>query len=96
VFIKPIGFVALQLPRSRSPLITKIILALNYLFAEQSGLPSSAITTTTATISWSAAAGANNYDIDYKRLSSTWINAAYSTTSLKSYWLNSRFIIRLE
>ncbi len=48
-----------------------------------SGLVSSAITTTSATISWSALSGANNYDVDYKLASSgTWINAATATTSL--------------
>jgi trimeric autotransporter adhesin len=47
------------------------------------GLSSSAITTTTATVSWSALSGANNYDVDYKLASSgTWINAATATTSL--------------
>ena len=47
------------------------------------GLTSSAITTTTATISWSATSGANNYDVDYKLASSpTWINAATATASL--------------
>ncbi len=47
-----------------------------------SGLSSSAITTTSATISWSALGGANNYDVDYKLASSgTWINAATATTS---------------
>src|SRR4029077_8717615 len=39
--------------------------------------------TTTATISWSATSGANNYDVDYKLASSsTWINAATATASL--------------
>ncbi|MCW3091939.1 MAG: Peptidase family [Ferruginibacter sp.] len=48
-----------------------------------SNLTSSAITSTTATISWSAASGANNYDVEYKPASSsTWTNAATATTSL--------------
>ena len=47
-----------------------------------SGLASSAITTSGATISWTALGGANNYDVDYKPASSsTWINAATATTS---------------
>jgi len=48
-----------------------------------SGLASSAITTSSATISWSALSGALNYDVDYKLASSgTWVNAATGTTSL--------------
>jgi hypothetical protein len=48
-----------------------------------SGLASSAVTATTATVSWSALSGAKNYDVDYKLASSgTWINAATATTSL--------------
>ncbi len=47
------------------------------------GLASSAITSTTATISWTALSGALNYDVDYKLNSSgTWINAATATTNL--------------
>ncbi len=47
------------------------------------GLSSSAITLTTATVSWSALSGALNYDVDYKLNSSgTWINAATATTNL--------------
>lgn len=47
------------------------------------GLASSAVSTTTATVSWSALSGANNYTVDYKLASSgTWINAATATTSL--------------
>ncbi len=47
------------------------------------GLVSSAITTTTATVSWSALSGASNYTVDYKLNSSgTWINAVTDTTSL--------------
>lgn len=46
------------------------------------GLTSSAITTTGATISWSAVSGALSYDVDYKLGSSaTWINAATGTTA---------------
>jgi hypothetical protein len=46
------------------------------------GLSSSAITFTDATISWTAASGADSYDVDYKTTaSSTWINAATATTS---------------
>jgi hypothetical protein len=48
-----------------------------------SGLASSGITTTAATVSWSAVSGANSYDVDYKLNSSgTWTNAATGTTSL--------------
>ena len=47
------------------------------------GLTASAITTSQATLSWSAVSGANNYDVDYKAASSgTWINAATGTTTL--------------
>ena len=46
------------------------------------GLTSSAITTTGATVSWTAASGAVSYDADYKLASaSTWTNAATATTS---------------
>jgi hypothetical protein len=46
------------------------------------GLTSSAVTSTTATVSWTAVGGANNYDVDYKTTASgTWINAATATTS---------------
>ncbi len=46
-----------------------------------SGLATSSITNTSATISWIALGGANNYDVDYKLASSaTWINAATATT----------------
>jgi hypothetical protein len=46
------------------------------------GLSSSAITTSSATVSWSALSGANNYDVDYKLNSSgTWINTVTATTS---------------
>jgi hypothetical protein len=47
-----------------------------------SGLAASSITTTSATVSWTAVSGANNYDVDYKlNSSSTWTNAATATTS---------------
>jgi Secretion system C-terminal sorting domain/Fibronectin type III domain/Bacterial pre-peptidase C-terminal domain len=47
------------------------------------GLTASSITTTSATVSWTALGGALNYDIDYKLNSSgTWINAATATTNL--------------
>lgn len=47
------------------------------------GLASSAVSTTTATVSWSALSGANSYTIDYKPASSgTWINAATATSAL--------------
>ena len=47
-----------------------------------SGLASSGITTTDATVSWTAVSGANNYDVDYKLASSgTWTNAATATTA---------------
>jgi hypothetical protein len=50
-----------------------------------SGLASSAITATGATVSWTALSGALNYDIDYKLNSSaTWINAATATTGLSA------------
>jgi hypothetical protein len=46
------------------------------------GLVSSAITANSATVSWGAVSGANNYDVDYKLNSSaTWINAATATTA---------------
>lgn len=47
-----------------------------------SGLNATAITTTSATIGWTAAGGAVSYDVDYKlNSSSTWINAATGTTA---------------
>ncbi|MFN8290789.1 MAG: zinc-dependent metalloprotease family protein [Chitinophagaceae bacterium] len=47
-----------------------------------SGLSASGVTTTAATVSWTAVSGANNYDVDYKlNSSSTWTNAATATTS---------------
>jgi len=46
------------------------------------GLTSSAITTTGATVAWTAASGAVSYDVDYKLAStSTWTNAATATTA---------------
>jgi hypothetical protein len=48
-----------------------------------SGLNASAITTSSATVSWSAVSGAISYDVDYKLTSSgTWTNAATGTTNL--------------
>ncbi len=46
------------------------------------GLASSAVTSTSATISWTALSGANNYDADYQITGAgTWTNAATATTS---------------
>jgi hypothetical protein len=46
------------------------------------GLTSSAVTVTGATVSWTAVSAALSYDVDYKLNSSaTWINAATGTTS---------------
>jgi hypothetical protein len=46
------------------------------------GLTASAITTTSATIAWTAVSGAVSYDVDYKAsASATWINAATGTTA---------------
>ena len=46
------------------------------------GLSSSSITNTSATVSWTAVSGALSYNVDYKAASSgTWINAATGTTS---------------
>jgi hypothetical protein len=48
---------------------------------DATGLASSSITNTSATVSWNAVSGANSYDIDYKTTaSSTWTNAATGTT----------------
>ena len=48
-----------------------------------SNLAAGSVTTNSATISWTAAADANSYDIDYKPSSaSVWINAATATTSI--------------
>jgi hypothetical protein len=50
--------------------------------AAPSGLASSAITTTGATVSWSAVSGSVSYAVDYKLNSSTaWISAATATTA---------------
>jgi len=47
-----------------------------------SGLATSVITNTSATVSWTAVSGAVNYDVDYKlNSSSTWTNAATATTA---------------
>lgn len=46
------------------------------------GLAASAITNTSATVSWAAVSGALNYDVDYKAAASaTWINAATATAT---------------
>jgi Secretion system C-terminal sorting domain/Fibronectin type III domain len=46
-------------------------------------LSAASITTSSATISWTAASGASNYNIEYKPTSSsTWMNTTSSTTSL--------------
>lgn len=50
--------------------------------AAATGLNASNITLNTATVSWTAVSGADNYDVDYKTTaSSTWINAATATTN---------------
>jgi Metallo-peptidase family M12B Reprolysin-like/Secretion system C-terminal sorting domain/Fibronectin type III domain/Bacterial pre-peptidase C-terminal domain len=47
------------------------------------GLASTAITTTSATVSWGAVSGAVSYDVDYKLASSgTWINSITATTAV--------------
>ena len=47
-----------------------------------SGLTATGITTSSATVGWTAVSGAVNYDVDYKLTStSTWTNAATATTS---------------
>ena len=47
-----------------------------------SGLASSGLSDTGATVSWSAVSGAVSYDVDYKTTAaSTWTNAATATTS---------------
>ncbi|MFT3981620.1 MAG: zinc-dependent metalloprotease family protein [Ferruginibacter sp.] len=46
------------------------------------GLTSSAITTSSATVSWTAVSGASSYAVDYKlSTSSTWISAETATTA---------------
>ena len=48
-----------------------------------SGLSTSGITISSATVNWSAVSGANSYNVDYKQSSSSsWINIASGTTSL--------------
>jgi hypothetical protein len=48
-----------------------------------SGLTASSISTTSATVSWTAVSGATSYDVDYKAsTSSTWTNAATGTTAV--------------
>ncbi len=50
--------------------------------ASPTGLATSSITQTTATVSWTAVSGATSYDVDYKAASSgTWINAATATAA---------------
>ncbi|MDF2189995.1 reprolysin-like metallopeptidase [Paraflavitalea sp. CAU 1676] len=45
------------------------------------GLTATGVTTTTATVSWTAVSGANSYDVDYKTAAaSTWTNAATGST----------------
>ena len=47
-----------------------------------SGLNASAVTTSSATLNWTAATGAASYDVDYKLATSgTWLNAATATTA---------------
>ena len=49
---------------------------------DPTGLASSSITNTSATVSWTAVASALSYDVDYKLTSSsTWTNAATATAS---------------
>lgn len=48
-----------------------------------SGLTASSISTTSATVGWTAVSGATSYDVDYKASSSsTWTNAATATTAI--------------
>jgi hypothetical protein len=50
--------------------------------SQPGGLTTSSITTSGATVSWTAVSGANSYDVDYKPASSsTWTSAAAGTTS---------------
>jgi hypothetical protein len=52
------------------------------LCGDATGLSSSSLTNTSATISWTAVSGATSYDVDYKlSTSATWINAVTATTS---------------
>ncbi len=49
------------------------------------GLTSTAITASSATVSWTAVSGAANYTVDYKlNTSATWVSAATATTSLSA------------
>ena len=49
---------------------------------DATGLTSTAITQTSATVSWNAVSSANSYDVDFKtNASATWINAATATTA---------------
>lgn len=51
--------------------------------ANPTGLTASAITQTTATVSWTVVSGATSYDVDYKAATSgTWTNAATATGSI--------------
>jgi hypothetical protein len=53
--------------------------------ASPAGLTAAAITTTSATIGWTAVSGAVSYDVDYKSTSSaTWINVATGTTAVSA------------
>lgn len=48
-----------------------------------SGLTASGISTTSATVGWTAVSGATSYDVDYKASTSgTWTNAATATTAI--------------
>ncbi|WPQ66027.1 zinc-dependent metalloprotease family protein [Chitinophaga sancti] len=50
--------------------------------AAPTGLTSSSVTTTSATVGWTAVSGAASYKVDYKASSSsTWISAATTTTA---------------
>lgn len=50
--------------------------------ADPTGLASSSITSSSATVSWAAVSGANNYDVQYKASSSgTWLDAAVGTAA---------------
>jgi hypothetical protein len=53
--------------------------------ASPAGLTAAAITTTSATIGWTAVSGAVSYDVDYKSTSSaTWINVVTTTTAVSA------------
>lgn len=52
---------------------------------DATGLNTTAITTSSATVNWTSVAGAISYDVDYKAASSgTWLDAATGTTSLSA------------